>query len=180
MAAVRVPVALQTHFYLSSRYSKRHPLRCSHLQTLPYGILDVVFCFSFRGSLTDASGNRRTLRFLLLGLAMLGLEPIPDDAFVSVHPVLGASLLVSTRLLTPTAPASWYSHRSKEAFDLQRIHGGGVYARALGERTTLLHAAAYFGSEAVARLLLEHGASVQGVTLPTGNQELDAILRKPM
>jgi ankyrin repeat protein len=111
----------------------------------------------------------------------------------------------------------------RESFDLELIPGGGVYARAFGERTTLLHAAVYFGSEVVARLLLDEGAdpeaidangttalqcaaarglpgvatdrrrlaavvslllargaSVQGVTLPTGNEELDAILRKPV
>lgn len=112
--------------------------------------------------------------------------------------------------------------RLQEAFDLQSIPGGGVYARVFGERTTLLHLAAYFGSEDVARLLLldegvdpeatdangttalqraaarglpgvaadrrrlaavvtlllERGASVQGVMMPTGNEELDAILRK--
>ena len=32
---------------------------------------------------------------------MLASETIPDNAFVSVHPVLGASLLVSARLLAP-------------------------------------------------------------------------------
>ena len=34
---------------------------------------------------------------------MLGSELIPDNAFVSVHPVLGVSLLVSARLLAPLA-----------------------------------------------------------------------------
>ena len=34
---------------------------------------------------------------------MLGSETIPNNAFVSVDPVLGVSLLVSTRLLAPLA-----------------------------------------------------------------------------
>jgi hypothetical protein len=39
--------------------------------------------------------------FSLLRLEPPGPEPVPDDAFVSEHAVLGAGLLVSTRLLAP-------------------------------------------------------------------------------
>ena len=44
------------------------------------------------------------------------------------------------------------------SFELDRIPGGGVYARALGERTTLLHVAAHFGIDGVIRMLLDEGA----------------------
>jgi hypothetical protein len=65
---------------------------------------------------------------------MLGSETIPDDAFVSVHPVLGLRLAVGTRLFPPltsadlvdpldrmVALAPW-SHGS-------RIHGGRLLRR---------------------------------------------------
>ncbi len=39
----------------------------------------------------------------LLRLAVLGPETVADDAFVSVHPVLGTSLAVGARLLAPLA-----------------------------------------------------------------------------
>ena len=42
-------------------------------------------------------------RLCLLGLAMLSSETIPDNTFVSVHPILGVSLLVGARLLAPLA-----------------------------------------------------------------------------
>ena len=65
---------------------------------------------------------------------MLGSETIPDNAFVSVHPVLGVSLLVSTRLLAPLASTDF-----ADPFDGvvalaprslgPRIHGGRLLRR---------------------------------------------------
>ena len=41
----------------------------------------------------------RAIEHVRQGLALLGSETIPDDAFVSVHPVLGPSLLVGALAL---------------------------------------------------------------------------------
>ena len=49
----------------------------------------------------------------------------------------------------------------RQGLDLEHIPGGKVYARALGMRTTLLHAAVHFGSERVMRLLLDEGADLE-------------------
>jgi len=51
-----------------------------------------------RHPIYDIDGDQR---LLLLRLAMLGSESFPDNAFVSVHPILGLSLAMGTRLLPP-------------------------------------------------------------------------------
>ena len=56
--------------------------------------------------------------------------------------------------LRPPPPSS--------AFDLhEKILGGGLCARVLEERTTMLHVAVYFGSEGVAELPLDEGADIE-------------------
>ena len=65
---------------------------------------------------------------------MLGSETVSDDAFVSVHPVLGSSLAVSARFLAPLASTDGtdpldrvvaLAPRSRGP----RIHGGRLLRR---------------------------------------------------
>ena len=79
----------------------------------------------------DVDGDQR---FCLLGLAVLGSETIPDDAFVSVHPVLGPSLLVGARLLSPLASADFSNPVDRLVALTPRhlgppIHGGRLLRR---------------------------------------------------
>ena len=86
----------------------------------------------------------------LVAGSLLGEEGVVTDA------IMLCALDMSEELRTSLSDSP-----GLEAFDLRQIPGGGVYAQVFGERTTLLHAAVYFGSEAVARMLLDVGADVE-------------------